>query len=146
MQSTLIKFWKVIIKDIPHFGYHPDFSIMQHLFRDILIAWGSGTLLKNYFGLDVYNAYLASSHIALYFSAGFEAGKGINHWTPSLNSHDFFDPLDWLISVFAGFGVFSYMTTTLDYFVFVKLIYLWLLGSISLYLINKILNREIINL
>lgn len=144
MLKILLKFGQILKSDIPFIGFSFDSHLIFHLFRDGLVAFGSGKILFWDFGFDLYDAYLAGANIAVFFGAGYQTGRGTYFWKQEPDGHDFFDPISWLMSVIAGFGVFCFMTKTFQPLEFIKLLGIWMLGSTTLYIINRLLDREII--
>jgi len=118
---------------IPHVGIKIDFSPLLHFVRDLLVAC---TLWQ--IGFRDFQAAFATMLI----SGFFETGSGVSF--QSDGAHDFFDFLDLLPSVFAGFLVVGILSGNFALALLLKLILIYGGSSVALLLINMLLGREII--
>jgi len=75
-------------------------------------------------------------------SGFFEAGNEICYYKEGSNC--FFDLLDFLPSVFAGFLVVCFLSKHIDLMLLLKLIIIYLLIVLLLVLLNKLMGRDII--
>lgn len=143
MISILKKYWVIREDDIPHIGFSFDITLLKHFIRDMIVAWAGGKILLMDFGFDTHQAYLCGAFLALFFSGAFETGQGTNFWAPRPDAHSFFDPGDWLMSVFAGFAVFTLMTWSIDIRLFITLMGIWTMVTCLLYVVNRLLGRDL---
>lgn len=118
---------------IPYVGIKIDFTPINHFFRDLLI-----TFILWQIGYRDFQAAFATMLI----SGFFEAGNGISFSKDG--THSFFDFLDFLPSVFAGFLTIVLLSNKFDLTILVKLLIIYISVVLILTLLNKLLGRKII--
>ncbi len=117
---------------IPHVGIELDLSPLLHFFRDLVltfILWQIG-----------YRDFQAAFGIMI-ASGFFEAGNGVvfqSDGTPS-----FFDFLDFLPSVLAGFLVVGFLSGKLDFQLLLTLFIIYIAVVLVLLIINLLLGRKV---
>ena len=118
---------------IPHVGIELDLSPLLHFFRDLLltfILWQIG-----------YRDFQAALGIMI-ASGFFEAGNGILFQSDGERS--FFDFLDFLPSVLAGFLVVGFLSGKFDFQLLLTLFLIYIAVVLVLLIINVLLGRTII--
>ena len=123
------------LKDIaiPNIGTELDVTPIYHFFRDLFITF----ILWQIGFRDFYAAFTT-----MLVSGFFEAGNGICYYKDGSNC--FFDFIDFLPSVFAGFLVVSFLSKDFDLMLLAKLFIIYVLIVLFLILLNKLLGRDII--
>ena len=117
---------------IPHVGIKLDFSPLFHFFRDLLIAfilWQIG-----------YRDFQAAS-ATMIASGFFEAGNGVAFQKDG--NPNFFDFLDFLPSVFAGFLVVGFLSGKFDLQLLLILFVIYVSVVLILLILNILLGRRI---
>ena len=118
---------------IPYVGIEINFSPLYHFFRDLVFA-----MILWQIGFRDIQAALTTMLI----SGFFEAGNGICY--NKNGSHCHFDFLDLIPSVFAGFIVISFMSSTFNLTLLLNLLLIFFSVVIILTLINIILGRKFV--
>lgn len=122
-----------INKVIPHVGIKIDASLLFHFARDLLV-----TLLLWLIGFRDFQA----AFITMLASGFLEVGNGIAY--QSDGTRNFFDFLDFLPSVVAGFLIVSLFSKSFELTLLLKLFAIYAAVVILLFLSNKLLGRKFI--
>lgn len=123
---------KFVDKVIPFMGVKFDASPLLHFVRDLIVA-----LLLWFIGFRDFQAAFTT----MLTSAFFETGNGVAFQRGG--SHDFFDFLDFLPSVVAGFLVVSVFSGSFDIKLLITLFLIYAAIVVILVVINLILGRKI---
>ena len=118
---------------VPYVGIVINFTPIYHFFRDLIFAiilWQIG-----------YRGFQAAFTTVL-ISGFFEAGNGICYTKDGTHNH--FDFLDLIPSVFAGFLVVSLLSQNYDLTLLLKLALIYCSVIVILTLLNIVLGRKII--
>ena len=118
---------------VPYVGIKINFTPIYHFFRDLLVVfilWQIG-----------YRGFQAAFTTML-ISGFFEAGNGICFSKDG--THDHFDFLDLIPSVFAGFLVVSLMSKNFNLTLLLNLLLIYFSVVLILTLLNILLGRKII--
>ena len=118
---------------IPHLGIELDFTPLFHFVRDLLIV-----LIIWQIGYRDFQAALTP----MIASGFFEAGNGIAF--QSDGNHDFFDFLDFLPSVLAGFLGVGFLSGKFDFQLLLLLLAIYAAVVLLLLVLNLLLGRQIV--
>ncbi|MFQ5601912.1 MAG: hypothetical protein ACE5HS_01435 [bacterium] len=120
-------------KVVPYMGLDINTTPIIHFLRDFLFAYLLWQLGYRDFQL---------AFTTMLISGFLETGQGTS-LRPD-GSQNFFDVLDFLPSVFAGFLVVSYLSNTFDLILLLTLVLLYFAVLLVLFVLNKMLSRKFI--